>query len=421
MKHRSSFANTLMAMAMIGSIALAANVNSGAAPARAAGTVSLATWSSNPTEQAGQKKLVASFEAKYGIHVDFQVINGDYPTILKTRFVAGTAPDVFYIGSDQIQDFASTGSLLNLDFLKKDKTFAYSKYYKNLQSSWVYHGHVYAVTKDYSTLGLFYNKDKFKAAGIKKLPTTWAQLKSDACKLTNKANKVYGLSLSADPARWLAFLLAAGGGTTGGGGILNKAQTKSSIAGKAGVTSLSFYAGLVKSGCAATPSQVGAGWNGEAFGHENAAMTIEGVWMLSYLQQTFPNVHWGIAPLPKGPTGKQGNLAFVGSYGAYARSSNKANQRKLIEYLAGKTGASIWSHVVSYIPGRKDVKLPPGTKVFVQQVKYARTFTFPPGFGDRALTPMGNDIQAVMDGKMSAKQAIADMQQKATAALSQAP
>ncbi len=421
MRHKRSFANILIAVALVGSIALATNVSSGSAPARAAGSVSLATWSSNPTEQAGQKKLVSAFEAKYGIHVDLQVINGDYPTILKTRFVAGTAPDVFYMGSDQIQDFASTGSLLNLDFLKKNKAFGYSNYYKNLQASWVYHGHVYGVSKDYSTLGLWYNKDKFKAAGIKSPPTTWAQLKTDACKLSNKANKVYGISLSADPARWLAFLLAAGGGSTGGGGILNKAQTKAYIAGKAGVSSLNFYAGLVKSGCAATPSQVGAGWNGEAFGHENAAMALEGVWMLSYMQQTFPNVHWGIAPLPKGPTGKQGNLAFVGAYGAYARSSNRANQLKLIEYLAGKAGTSVWAHVVSYIPARKDVKLPPLTKVFVNQVKYAKTFTFPPGFGDRALTPMGNDIQAVMDGKMTAQQAITDMQQKATQALTQVP
>ncbi len=421
MKVSRSFANIAIAAATIGSISLATGLQSGAVPVRAAGSVSFATFSSNPTEQAGQKKLISSFESKYGLHIDFQVINGDYATVLKTRFTAGTAPDVFYVNSDVFQDFASSGALLNLDFLKKVKSFGYNQYYKNLQAGYVYHGHIYGLVKDYSTLALWYNKDKFAAAGIKSPPTTWAQLKTDACKLTNKANKVYGISMSADPARWAAFLLADGGGSTGGGGLLNKAQTKAYISGKAGVDSLNFYAGLVKAGCAAQPSQVGAGWNGEAFGHENAAMAIEGNWMTSYMQQTYPNVHWGLALLPKGPNGKQGNLAFTSSYGVFARTANKANAIKLIEYLAGKQGTTVWSHVVGYVPARKDVKAPAITKVFSEQTKYARDWFFPPGFSDRALTPMGNDIGDVMTGKLTVQQAISDMQAKATSALSTAP
>jgi multiple sugar transport system substrate-binding protein len=134
MKISRTFANTAVALATIGSIALVSGLKTGVNPVRAAGSVSLATWSSNPTEQAGQKKLVDSFQSKYGINVDFQVINGDYPTVLKTRFTAGTAPDVFYINSDQISDFATAGALLNLDFLKNDKTFGYNQYYKALQA-----------------------------------------------------------------------------------------------------------------------------------------------------------------------------------------------------------------------------------------------------------------------------------------------
>lgn len=414
-----SFANVLLAIATVGSISLVAGVGSGTTTVRAAGTVSLATWSSNPSEQAGQKKLVAAFEKKYGIHVDFQVLNGDYGTVLKTRATAGTAPDVFYMNSDVFQDFASSGALANLDFLKNLKGFGYNQYYKNLQAGYVYHKHVYGLVKDYSTLALWYNKSLFSQAGIKKPPTTWAQLKTDACKLTDKSKKQYGISMSADPARWAAFLLQAGGGSNGGGGLLNKQQTKAYISGKAGVDSLNFYAGLVKQGCAATPSQVGAGWNGEAFGHENAAMAIEGNWMTSYMQTTFPNVSWGIAPLPKDK--KNGNLAFTAAYSMYAHTKNRANALKLLEYLAGKQGTAVWSHVVGYVPARKDVKAPAITKVFSQQTKYAKDWFFPPGFNTRALTPMGNDIQKVMDGAMTAQAAISDMQAQATKALTSAP
>lgn len=421
MKISRSLANVAIALATVVSVSLVAGVRTGSPSAKAAGSVSFATWSSNPTEQAGQKKLVSAFEKKYGIHIDFQVINGDYPTLMKAAFTAGTAPDVFYINSDYFQDFASSGALMNLDFLKKNKSFGYNQYFKNLQAGYVYNKHVYGLVKDYSTLALWYNKTMFKKAGIKSPPTTWSQLKKDACKLTNKSKKVYGISLSADPARWAAFLLADGGGSSGGGGILNKSQTKAYLAGSAGVNSLSFYAGLVKQGCAARPDQTGDGWNGESFGHQHSAMAIEGNWMTSYMQQTFPEVRWGLAVLPKGPTGKQGNLAFTAAYGVYARTGNKKNALKLLEYLAGKAGTTVWSHVVGYVPARKDVKAPKITKVFSEQTKYAKDWFFPPGFSTRALTPMGNDIQAVMDGKMSAQDAINDMQDQATKALSGAP
>src|SRR5438270_1899636 len=86
-------------------IASAALIQGNHASAATRATVSFATWSSNPTEQAGQKALVTAFQNKYHINVDFQVINGDYNAQMKTRITAGTAPDVFYVNSDHVQDF----------------------------------------------------------------------------------------------------------------------------------------------------------------------------------------------------------------------------------------------------------------------------------------------------------------------------
>jgi multiple sugar transport system substrate-binding protein len=414
MKFSRSFANLAIALLMIGSISLVSALRTAAIPVAAAGSVSWATWSSNPTEQAGQKKLLDAFQSKYGINVDFQVINGDYNAALKARLTAGTAPDVFYVNSDHVQDYIRTGALKNLDFLKKDKTFNYSSLYKNLQAGYTYKGHVYGIVKDYSPLALWYNKALFSAAGISKPPTTWAQMQTDACKLTDKSKKQYGLSLSADPARWLAFVYQAGGS------LLNKKQTKATIDSSAAKTALTYYAGLVKKGCAARPDQVGAGWNGEAFGRQNAAMAIEGNWMTSYMQQTFPSVKYGIAVLPKGPKGA-GNLAFTSCYAINAHTSNLKNATTFFKYVAGKAGTAVWSHVVDYLPARKDVKPPAGSKVFVAQVKSSHDWFFPPGFADRALGPIGDDIRKVMDGSMSVNDAVSDMQSQATKALTQAP
>jgi len=40
-------------------------------------------------------------------------------------------------------------------------------------------------------------------------------------------------------------------------------------------------------------------------------MTIEGNWAIGYLNQTFPDLKWGVAEIPVAPaTGKHGTLTF---------------------------------------------------------------------------------------------------------------
>jgi multiple sugar transport system substrate-binding protein len=257
----------------------------------------------------------------------------------------------------------------------------------------------------------------FRAAKIKSPPTTWAQFTADACKLTNKSAGVYGASLSADIARLLPFIQEEGGAW------LNSNQSKGVINSKAAKAAMSWYVGNVTKGCAALPSDVGAGWNGEAFGRAKVAMTFEGNWMTSYLQQTFPNVHWGIAYLPKAPNGKLSNLNFTAAYAMWAKTPHFAQASALIQFLAGKQGEGVWAHNVGYLPSRKDVKPAniPNSKVYVGQVKYSKGWFFPPGFIDRANTPVNNAIQDAMQGKTSVSSALSTMQNATTAALTQAP
>lgn len=416
MHSRRSVINLAAGAAMIASLTVLSSGRVIASPPKAGGSVSFATWDSNPTEKTAQAKLVAQFEKKYHIHVNFQVLSGDYNAQLKSRITAGTAPDVFYINSDHIRDYITTGALKRLDYLKKVKGLGFpSKFYSNLQKGYNYHGHVYAVVKDVSTLALWYNKDMFKAAHISHPPQNWSQLRADACKLTNKSQHVAGISMSADPARYIVFLQELGGS------FLNKKQTAATINSKAARSSLAFYTGLSRAGCAARPDQLGAGWNGEAFGKQTAAMAIEGNWMTSFMKQTYPGVGWGRAPIPAAPNGKRSNVAFTAGYAMFARTHNFKNANKLMQFLISKTGERIWGHVALYVSPRKDVSAPPGTQVFNRAIRYSKDWFFPPGFADRALTPLGNDIEKVQNGQMTVNQALQDMQNQENQALQQAP
>jgi multiple sugar transport system substrate-binding protein len=411
-------AHAITALVIVSTMFVLGGVKVAAAPSRLSGEVNVASWASNPTESAAFDKTLKAFQAKTGIKVNFTVLNGDYNTALKTQMTAGTAPDVFYLNSDHARDFEILGALHSLDYLKKVKNFGFNEFYKSIQSGFVYKGHTYGFAKDYSTLVLFYNKDMFRAAHIKSPPTTWSDFTKDACKLTNKASGVYGASLSNDIARLLPFVQEAGGDW------LNKSQTKAIINSKAGNQALTWWASNVKKGCAALPADVGAGWNGEAFGRAKVAMTFEGNWMTSYLQTTFPSLHWGVAELPKQTSkGKLSNLNFTAAYAMWAKTPHFAQASALIQFLAGKQGEAIWAHNVGYLPSRKDVKPAniPGAKVYIEQVKYSHGWFFPPGFIDRVGTPMGNAISDAMKGKASVSSALSQMQSASTAALSQAP
>lgn len=419
MRRPNSSARIAISGAIVMSLILSFGARATAAPAHrvaaAGGSVTFATWDSNPAEKSAQQKLVTQFQNKYHIHVNFEVLSGDYNAQLKSRITAGTAPDVMYINSDHIRDYITTGALRDLSFLKKVKGLGFPKeFYSNLQAGYNYHGKPYAIVKDVSPLALWYNKDMFKTANIKSPPKTWAQLRADACKLTDKPKKITGISLSADPARWVAFLQEAGGS------LLNKSQTKATVDSAAGRKSLLFYTSLEHVGCAARPDQVGGSWNGDAFGKGVAAMAIEGNWLTAAMQQTYPNIHYGVAPLPKGPKGYS-NLAFTAGYAMFARTKNFKNASTLLEYLISKKGETVWTHVALYVPPRKDVSLIPGTKIFQREIKGSKDWFFPVGFADRALTPIGNDIQKVQDNQMTVAQALTDMQHQENAALSSAP
>lgn len=378
-------------------------------------TITLASWSTGAVEGKALKKLIADFQAKTpNVKVNYQIINGDYTTVMKARITAGSAPDVFYMNSDVAQEFIRTNQLMQLDFLAKDRSYGLNQVYSSLLEGYKWQGHLYGIPKDYSTLALWYNPAMFKAAGIAGPPTTWDEFASDACKLTNKSKKIYGASLSNDPARWLAVAYAYGAN------LFNSGLSSATINSSAAASSLDLYAGLVKKGCAARPDQVGAGWNGESYGKQYVAMTIEGNWMTPFMADQYPRTPYRIAPLPKGPQGV-GNIEFTAAYSIYARTHHRDQAVTLLKFLTGRVGMTDWVKINSYIPSRKDVKPLSYMAPFLAQVADSKEWFFPPGVTSVINGPASDDIRKVMEGSFTAKQAVSDMQTRINSALSAAP
>jgi multiple sugar transport system substrate-binding protein len=370
-------------------------VASGAQARPEATTITLSGWSAGKTEDDLLQSVVDDFNSTHpNIHVDYSVINGDYATAMTARFAARNAPDVFYVDSSIAPTWIKQGVVEPLNAYIKKSKYDTTKFYPGLLNAFKVGKNYYGFPKDWSPLAVEINKSMFAKAGIKKAPRTWAELTAAAQKLASSGAVPGGkpLCLPADWARMLAFVF----------------QNKGSLANvqsPAVAAAVNYYVGFFKKGLAATPTQLGVGWPGEALGKEKAAIIFEGNWLLPYMKSTFPQVGFGVGPMVKGKV--NGNLGFTVSYSMAKDSKNKQAAWTLLSWLTGKVGMSKWMSLGLALPSRSDVKAVGGRAPFLAAGPSSRGWGFP-NFS-ATLTIMNNDLQGVIDGNKTTAQMLADV------------
>jgi len=358
--------------------------------------LTFAGWSSGPDEDALDQQMADKFNstvgAKEGIHVDWTVINGNYPQVMAARFAAHNAPDVFYVDSGVIGSWIQQGVIAPLNGLVKSTHFKTKPFYPKLLAAFKKGSKIYGFPKDWSPLATETNTALLNQAGVKP-PKTWAQLKADAKAIKNKTSSKHPICLSPDWARMGAFMYQ------------NKGSITKHLTSQANVQAVKFYVGLLKSGLAYSPPS--GSWCGQELGQGHAAIAFEGNWLLPYMKSTYPNTKYSVHPMVKGKT--NGNLAFTVSWSIAKSNPNKAAAWKVLSWLVGKQGEKIWMSKGLALSPRSDVASIGGRKPFLAAAPYARGWGFGnPNFSS-AYTVMGNDLNAVISGSKSIPAMLADV------------
>ena len=347
------------------------------------GTVTLNGWQTSPPEETKLAKVVADFERTHPrIHVNYQSITGDYQAQELAKFAARRPPDVLYVDVADFVDWTKQGVLQNLDSYVKKSKFATKPFYPSLLNAFKYKGHYYGFPKDWSSLGMEVNTTLL---GNNPVPKTWTQLRNVASRINVPGGKP--ICLSADWARLMAFVYQAGG--TGQWKDANTAPFRAAA---------NFYVGLLKSGLAALPSDLGSSWCGEAFGKQKVAFAFEGNWMFPTMA-TFPGVKFTTAPMPMGK--RHGNLAFTVSYSMAKDSKNKPAAWELLKYLVGRQGMQQWVSLGLALPTRKDVRAVPGRGAFLRYPSSVHGWGDQAGFRHIWNDVANNELTAVIAGKES--------------------
>jgi multiple sugar transport system substrate-binding protein len=285
------------------------------------GEITVLIGSSGDAETDAVNEAVAAWSEESGVEATVNVASA-LPQELSQGFAGGSPPDVFYASPDYIAGWVANGSL----FPYGDQLENADDFYPSLRENFTLDGEFYCAPKDFSTLGLVINTQAWEAAGLTDadIPTDWESLRSAAQRLTT-GNQV-GLAFGPEYQRVGVFMAQAGGG------LISEDGSEAIVDTPENAEALAFVQQMLNDGILAYPSDVDAGWGGEAFGNGRAAMTIEGNWIIGALENDFPDVQYRIVELPEGPGGK-GTLQFTNCWGIAADSPDQEDAIDLVTYL----------------------------------------------------------------------------------------
>lgn len=292
--------------------------------------------SSGEAETKAVEDAVAAWSADSGVEAKVSVAN-DLAQQLSQGFAAGSPPDLFYLSTDAIAGYAGNGSLVAYG----DELANKDDFYPSLVENFTVDGDFYCAPKDFSTLALIINTDLWEAAGLTEadIPTTWDELAAVSKTLTTDGR--VGLAFGAEYQRVGTFMAQAGGGmVVDGQAAANSAEN---------VEALEYVKSHLEDGTFAYAADVGAGWGGEAFGKQLAAMVIEGNWIGGAMSADYPDVNYLVAELPAGPAG-QGTLQFTNCWGMAADSPNQQAALDLVEYLTSTDQQLAFSEAFGPMP-----------------------------------------------------------------------
>jgi multiple sugar transport system substrate-binding protein len=378
----------------------------GTADTSAPASLTLMGFSSGTAEDNALNAIIEDYNEQSTHTARFNPVP-EYDTALQAALAGGSPPDVIYVDSNRLPDLVDAGALEPVDGRLENE----DDFYPSLRETFTYDDTFWCPPKDFSTLALVYNADMFDDAGLEP-PTDWAELAAAAEALTDDDQA--GLVIGAEYARWGAFMFQAGGSVTDDDG------SQMTIDSAASHEAFEFLRDLHAEGYATTATELDAGWPGEAFGQERAAMTIEGNWMVGAMRNDFPDVNWGVVELPAGPSGP-GTFVFTVCYAVPSASQNKEAAWDLVNYLVSPDALLEFTEQFPVMPGRESVAgewtdAHPDLGAFLAGADYARPFQFQPGFAG-VLDTLDDGIQGLAAGNRDVDEVIQQIDETGQAIL----
>ena len=375
-------------------------------------------WKSTEVGEKFMGELKAAFEKD---HPDIKLVPVDSPfTGFHDRAIvlhqAKKLPDVLLVQVDWVAEFSDLGMIEPLDerIAKEPKEF-FANIPVTFHQKWKGKQHYLPIES--GAVALFYNTDLFKAAGLSGPPKTWDEFAEYARKLTVPEKRQFAVTstLQGEPPTNMTYdiypLLLQNGAT-----IIDASTNKAVFNSPEGVAAIEWYVDRVNKDKVSVPGVLS---NGEKekranFASGNVAMMFEGPWGIAIQKQLNPQLNYDIAPLPKGKT--SGTMVRGSLNALTSQAQDKESAWTFMRWMSGPKGIELWAKGTGAFPARTDVS----SQDWFKERKLFQAFVTQMGL-DNAQSPflvmpnavqmnkvMTTEVQNVVQGKKSAKQALDD-------------
>ncbi len=375
----------------------------------------------NDAESSKFDEIIKKFEAANpGIKIEVERNNeSNFYDKLVTTIMGGSAPDIARVEPPKAAQYIAAGYAANLDsYISADLR---KQFFDGTLQPLMKDGSLYGVPQDVSTLALFYRTDMFQKAGISNPPATWDELVTDAQKLTDPANGIYGISLFGG---WGAFEFYPWFWQAGGE-MLKQDGSKITITFNSpeGVNALQFWVDLVNKYKVMPTGTANIGEDDVKgpFMAGKVAMFTSGSWSIASLKQnTDIEGKWSVAPLPAGKNSASvlGGMDMI----ILDQSLHKEEAAKFINFLMQDDIQLDWAKSLGYLPIKKSMYSDPFfqsdslIQAFSKQLEVAlsRPTIAQAGEVDDAF---GKAVQAALSGAQTPQQALDEAAAKAQEAV----
>jgi multiple sugar transport system substrate-binding protein len=345
-----------------------------------AATIRVGTWESGDALNLWNT-LITNFKTLYPqITISFEPVPDNYGTKLLTQIAANDAPDVFQVGDGDVRMFVEKGGAADLTQYLQGKNGLPGVdpvvYYPALFQTGVVDGKSSFLTKDYSPLAIYYNKDLFDKAGVPypKDGWTWDDFQNTAVKLTSGSgpDAQYGALLPGDWTRAVQTFVYQNGGE-----MSSPDGTKSTgyLDSPATVAAIQYYVDLYnKYHVSPSPADMGTTFKGvDVFQTGKAAMDLTGIWPEAGYAKD-PSFHFGVVGLPQGKV--RANQVCYAGLGLYKGSKNPDQAWLFLRYIGGQPGQTQFaSNGLPSMPSVADslkIAQDPNKSVFLNENTYLK-------------------------------------------------
>jgi multiple sugar transport system substrate-binding protein len=284
-----------------------------------------------------------------------------------TSIAGNKTPDVAWVGSTWMAEFAKTGALDEVP-----DSIDLEQFFQGAQDAVTVDDKAYGVPWHVETRVLYYRTDIAEKAGITKAPETWDELKETARAMKEKGGAKYGINLSSNNwQEWAPFVWQNGGEIAEG--------DQYTLDSPEAVEATAFYQSFFDEKL--TPPSTQQGFDiTPAFVRGTHPMFISGPWHMGLIDEAGGKgfeKKYTVAPLPENESG----TSFVGGgeLVVFKNAKNRDAAWKFVEYLTKPEVQAKFFKVAADLPSNQAAWEQPElaedsrVKVFGEQLEDAKT------------------------------------------------